>query len=130
MFKTCFQILNKISQHRQWSRQQHSLLKGSSECLLHYIRKVLKYKESHFYLRVVSAEFQTSRWVTHQQRTLYKLPALDSYPHSFPSSAKFFHIRNTRKQRNISNNKTFYHITYMTVMYMCFVLLISFFNMT
>jgi len=50
----------------------------------------MKYLISHFFLRVVSAEFQTGRSEARQQRTICKLSLLGSCPHNLPSSVKIF----------------------------------------
>jgi len=52
----------------------------------------MKYLIGHFLLRVVSAEFQTSRSETRQQRNICKLSLLGSCPHSLPSSVNIFNI--------------------------------------
>ena len=55
---------------------------------------------SHFALRVVSAEFQTSRSEAHQQSTLRKLSLLDSHPYNLPNSTnKFLYYQKHRKDR-------------------------------
>jgi len=48
----------------------------------------MKYLIRNFPLRVVSAEFQTSRSEERQQQTSCKLSLLGSCPHNLPSSAK------------------------------------------
>jgi len=50
--------------------------------------KFMKCLIRHFLLRVVSAEFQTSRSEARQQRKPRKLPLLGSCPHNLPSSVK------------------------------------------
>jgi hypothetical protein len=59
-------------------------------------------KISHFSLRVVSAEFQTSRSETRQKSLPHKFPQLDSCPYNLPTSAiKVLHNtgRNGNKER-------------------------------
>ena len=52
----------------------------------------MKYLIRYFLLRVLSAEFQTSRSEARQQRKSCKLSLLGSCPHSLPSSVKIFII--------------------------------------
>jgi hypothetical protein len=53
---------------------------------------------SHFFLRVVSAEFHTSRSQARHQRTLRRLALLDSYLYNLPSSVKIFVILEVHKE--------------------------------
>jgi hypothetical protein len=55
----------------------------------------------YFVLRVVSAEFQTSRSEAHQKRGLHKLLLPDSYLYNLPNSAKgFYNITITKMIEN------------------------------
>jgi len=68
---------------------------------------------SHFFLRVVSAEFHTSRSEARQLRTLRKQALLDSYLYNLPSSAKkMFAKSQEMKGQTISNNRTMKNVVY------------------
>jgi len=51
----------------------------------------------HLFLRVVSAEFHTSRSEARHQRTLRRSALLDSYLYNLPSSVKIFLISEAHK---------------------------------
>jgi len=55
----------------------------------------MKYLISYFLLRIVSAEFQTSRSEALQQRNISKLALLGTCPHNLPSSVDIFIILET-----------------------------------
>jgi len=64
----------------------------------------------HFALRVVSAEFQTSRSEARHQRTMCKTTLLDSYRYNRPSSANICFTITSIERIKISNNKAMKNI--------------------
>ena len=76
----------------------YPVFKVSTECLLISWSWALDNESSknyfihNFVLRVLSAEFQTSRSEVRRKRMWRKLPLLDSYLYNLPSSAKIFII--------------------------------------
>ena len=61
----------------------------------------------HFVLRVLSAEFQTSKSEARHWRMSHKLPLLDSYLHNLPNSAnKYLYYLKQWKDRRFQVTKT------------------------
>ena len=81
--------------------KKYPVFKGTNHCLVISCSWAIctwsfkKHFIWHFVLRVVSAEFQTSRSEARQYYTSRKPALLDSYPHNLPNSVNIFIILET-----------------------------------